>query len=250
MPRGAARGPRVGLTQHTRQYALMKAFQEDRLTFIAPDVQLSPHGWQPEMQTFTFTALREPRARTLAHFRAVSGAVGAERFGAELWPATYGEAARLDRAPTLAEFLGWVRDSRNDNFFVRFFLGLREVDRPLDAADLEAAQAVLQDQMNFVLITERWGEAGCLLRKLGWAVPATTAGPEMAGKVERAEAGEAAEAARLFAEAGGTEEAAAAKALLDELTGLDGQLYAYARTLFVQQLQRCTCCEAKWPQYA
>ena len=43
---------------------------------------------------------------------------------------------------------------------------------------------------------------------------------------------------------------AAAKALLDELTGLDGQLYAYARTLFVQQLQRCTCCEAKWPQYA
>ena len=62
--------------------------------------------------------------------------------------------------------------------------------------------------------------------------------------------GEAAEAARLFAEAGGTEEAAAAKALLDELTGLDGQLYAYARTLFVQQLQRCTCCEAKWPQYA
>ena len=43
---------------------------------------------------------------------------------------------------------------------------------------------------------------------------------------------------------------AATKALLDELTGLDGQLYAYARTLFVQQLQRCTCCEAKWPQYA
>ena len=124
------------------------------------------------------------------------------------------------------------------------------MDRPLDAADLEAAQAVLRDQMNFVLITERWSEAGCLLRKLGWEVPAATADGETAGEAERARAREAAEAARLFAEAGATEEAAAAEALLDELTALDRQLYAYARGLFVQQLQRCTCCEAKWPQYA
>ena len=209
------------------------------LTFIAPEHQLPPGGFRPARDVLAFTALREPRARIVSHYYeklSQSGHDGAV-FAQQLrdWHRSGPPVARPD-SPTLEEFLRvWMLDGRQDNFMVRFFLGLRNVDHTVTAADLEAAKAVLRDQMEFVLITERLGEAGCLLEQLGWEPELPHANIR---SVEEAEA-----------EAGTEEEEAAVAALLDELTEFDRPLYTYAVELFERQLARCACCEAAGAQY-
>merc|ERR1740138_703668 len=77
--------------------------------------------------------------------------------------------------PTLREYLeATVRDAMDDNFQIRFLLGLTgpwhgsEDVRPVTRADLERAKAVLRDDMDIVFITERMPLSGCLVRRLGW----------------------------------------------------------------------------------
>ena len=231
---------------------------------------MPPGGWAGrEAGAFTFTALREPRARLVSQYHQkmtrpdlflkllrrtypADGAVDDDEVDAaaddEVDAAGDGAAAAgvggggtrprawdAEHPPTLLEFLGWVRDARIDNYHVRFLLGLRGVDRPLGAANLEAAQAMLRDQMDAVLITERLGEAGCLLEQLGWAPRAAEARVRrrpwswawLTGRGGRPQAEEA---------------DPAVAALLEELTRLDRRLHAYAVGLFERQLAACECC--------
>ena len=83
--------------------------------------------------------------------------------------------------------------------------------------------------MNFVLTTERLGEAGCLLDKIGWKPAVATSRPsEATSEEKRRETG-----------------APAVAALLDELTEFDRPLYEFAVQLFEEQLARCACCERR-----
>jgi len=212
------------------------------LTFIAPEHQLPPGGFRPARDVLAFTALREPRARIVSHYYeklSQSGHDGAV-FAQQLrdWHRSGPPVARPD-SPTLEEFLRvWMLDGRQDNFMVRYFLGLRNVDHTVTAADLEAAKAVLRDQMEFVLITERLDEAGCFFDRLGWGDPerVRVRRPSLFGWLAGT-AGRGGE--RALADPGSEE-----GALMDRLTALDQDLYAYAVELFEEQLALCECCAA------
>ena len=198
---------------------------EHDLTFVAPEFQVSPHGFAGrELGVFGFTVLRAPQERLVSQYH--QKMVNPKLFADE-WEKWFG--ARLDHPPSLEEFLGWMRQSRNDNYHVRYYLGLRHVDRAVTAQDLAAAKAVLRDQMNFVLTTERLGEAGCLLDKIGWKPAVATSRPSEATSEEKQR------------ETG----APAVAALLDELTEFDRPLYEYAVELFEEQLARCACCKRR-----
>ena len=228
---------------------------EGLTTGSRPVREVPPGGWAGrEAGAFTFTALREPRARLVSQYHQkmtrpdlflkllrrtypTDGADNDDKADA----AGFGGGTRprawdAEHPPTLLEFLGWVRDARIDNYHVRYYLGLRGVDRPLGAADLEAAQAVLQDQMDAVLITERLGEAGCLLEQLGWAPRAAEA------RVRRRPWPWAWLTGRGGGPGGAEEADPTVAALLEELTRLDRRLHAYAVGLFERQLAACECC--------
>ena len=117
---------------------------EHNLTFVAPEFQVSPHGFAGrELGAFGFTVLRAPRERLVSQYH--QKMVNPELFAGE-WEKWFG--ARLDHPPSLEEFLAWMRQSRNDNYHVRYYLGLRHVDRAVTAQDLAAAKAVLRDQVS------------------------------------------------------------------------------------------------------
>ena len=204
-------------------------------TFTGVEDSAPRAGWSPgAVDAYNFIALREPRARY------VSGVAEIEkhmRLNPEFLRSQDGRS--LANATTRGHLEVLRDEKRADNYQVRYLLGLWErkknvmgvgLDRRITAADLEAAKAVLRDQMEFVLITERLGEAGCLLEQLGWepeppharqlAVPSAPG----ADPLERTEA---------------------AEALLDELNTFDPELYAYAVELFEAHLARCACCEAE-----
>ena len=242
-------------TPGEQERALEQVFgpAEGGLSFVGPEKQVPPSGFRPgAVDVYSFIALREPKARMVSQYgqklkgrdigQAAGGAPAVARHPGA-FPDKEGpgflqkvaDAKGLDRTPTLAEYLEHLRDHHNDNMMIRYLLGLfhsklEGLDRRITAADLEAAKAVLRDQMEFVLITERLGEAGCLLEQLGWepeppharqlAVPSAPG----ADPLERTEA---------------------AEALLDELNTFDPELYAYAVELFEAHLARCACCEAE-----
>ena len=233
----------LGSTPQQARKGLEQAFVHAQLTFVAPETNFrsweeedEPPQFEPDL--FSFTALREPRARWESHYHQgvrynhdLGRKVGLG--GTPAFRACYKKASKpreCNHLVTLADFLGWAKGQYLDNYMARYLLGLNEkrfhgVRRRLDAADLAPAKAVLRDKMNFVLITERLGEAGCLLERLGWAP--------------------AAERANVKADDGGEDGPAAdaeVEALLDELNTVDEELYAYAVELFEEQLAACSGC--------
>ena len=238
----------LGSTPQQARYALKRAFVHEQLTFVAPENNF--RNWEEdkppqfELDLFSFTALREPRARWESHYGQVV------RYNPDLgrgvglgdtptFQACYKKASKpreCNHLVTLADFLRWAKRQYLDNYMARYLLGLKKspvrtsscppcagVRRRIDASGLEAAKAVL-DQMNFVLITERMGEAGCLLEQLGWPP--------------------AAEHDNVQAHDGKDDLAAdpEVEALLDELSTVDEELYAYAVELFEEQLAACAGC--------
>jgi len=118
---------------------------------------------------------------------------------------------------------------------IRFYLGLRTVPQAIGPRELAAAKAVLREKMNFVLVTERLGEAGCLLGKIGWDGEVPVSGARYPSLTEVFW-----EEVTLEKERERREPAAAA--LLDNITAFDEELYAYAVELFEEQLALCKCC--------
>ena len=232
----------LGSTPQQARKGLERAFVHAQLTFVAPEDNFHSLEDEPPVQfepdLFSFTALREPRARWESHYHQgvrynhdLGRKVGLG--GTPAFRACYKKVSKpreCNHLVTLADFLRWAKRQYLDNYMARYLLGLNEkrfhgVQRRLDAADLAPAKAVLRDKMNFVLITERLGEAGCLLERLGWAP--------------------AAERANVKADDGGEDDPAAdaeVEALLDELTTVDEELYAYAVELFEEQLAACAGC--------
>ena len=219
-------------TPGEQERALEQVFgpAEGGLSFVGPEKQVPSGGFRPgAVDVYSFIALREPKARMVSQY----GQKRKDQLKGPGFLQKVTDAKGLDRTPTLAEYLEHIRDHHNDNMRIRFLLGyfhnkLEGLDRRITAADLEAAKAVLRDQMEFVLITERLGEAGCLLEQLGWE-------PELPHAMQR-----------LAVPAGGAdplERTEAAEALLDELNTFDPELYAYAVELFEAHLARCACCE-------
>ena len=232
----------LGSTPQQARDGLERAFVHAQLTFVAPETNFRsweeedepPDQFEPDL--FSFTALREPRARWESHYHQgvrynhdLGRKVGLG--GTPAFRACYKKVSKpreCNHLVTLADFLGWAKGQYLDNYMARYLLGLKKspgsgVRRRIDASDLEAAKAVL-DQMNFVLITERLGEAGCLLERLGWPP--------------------AAERDNVKAYDGKDDLAAdpEVEALLDELNTVDPQLYAYAVKLFEEQLAACAGC--------
>ena len=239
----------LGSTPQQARFALKRAFVHEQLTFVAPENNF--RNWEEdkppqfELALFSFTALREPRVRWESHYRQVVRynhdlGRGVGLGGTPAFQACYKKASKpreCNHLVTLADFLAWMQDGggyiingkgHNDNYMARYLLGLKRdffsgVPRPLGADDLAAAKAVLRDKMNFVLITERLDEAGCLLERLGWSP----------------------EAERANVQDDWLDDPAAdskANALLDELNTVDNELYAYAVELFEEQLAACAGC--------
>ena len=166
-------------------------------------------------------------------------------------------AQGLDRVPSLEEYLQFLRANNGGDYMVRYLLGVSDdkmigpPGRPVTAADLEAAKAVLRDAMDFVLVLERLDEAGCLIEQLGWepelphanaAGAASTIRPR--GEKDELELEQPAAVVEAAEAADPTERTEAVEALLDELNVFDPELYAYAVKLFEAHLARCACCEA------
>lgn len=200
----------------------------DGLTFLAPEHGISPHGWRPERlsefgytggRPYSFTMLREPRARMRSHYHAKIAEV--------LWdgePNAFGRELGLDHEPpTFAEFL---RLWQPDNYYVRFVLGLWDREVEIGAGHLEEAKAVLR-RLDFVLIIERLGESGCLFGKIGWDADAVP----LSNRWDRAEIA--------------AEDDPRVDALLDALSEFDAPLYEYGVGLFNETLALCKCCDSR-----
>ena len=229
-------------------WGLEENFLEENLTFIGPETVMNPSFSEEHLEeVFSFTVLREPRARWISQYHQKV------RFNPDLgrtmglnetawFKACYKEAStprECNHLVTLADFLSWMQDGggyiingkgHNDNYMARYLLGLKRdffsgVPRPLGADDLVAAKAVLRDKMNFVLITERLDEAGCLLERLGWSPAADRANVKVYDDVKDDLAADP-----------------EVEALLDELTTVDEELYPYAVELFEEQLAACAGC--------
>ena len=230
----------LGSTPQQARFALKRAFVHAQLTFVAPESNF--RNWEEdkppqfELDLFSFTALREPRVRWESHYSQkvrynhdLGRGVGLG--GTPAFQACYKKASKpreCNHLVTLADFLGWAKGQYLDNYMARYLLGLKVnqnsgVSRRIDASDLEAAKAVL-DQMNFVLITERMGEAGCLLEQLGWPPAAEHDNVQAHDRKDDLAADPEVEA------------------LLDELSTVDEELYAYAVELFEEQLAACAGC--------
>ena len=146
--------------------------------------------------------------------------------------------------PTLREYLeATVRGKMDDNFHVRFLLGLTgpwhgsEDLRPVTRADLERAKAVLRDDMDIVFITERMPASGCLVRRLGWEDKPLDGD----GEGDKANTYDPAKHPAAVAH---EEDRPEVRALLHELNALDKELYEYGVALHEEQLRACECCEA------
>ena len=215
--------------------ALRASLEQEGLTFIAPEKQMSPHGWEPPASVLSVIVLREPKARMVSQYgqklKVQDSQWNTKVAGSWLHMPEFPEPP-----PDLLTFLHiYYRAGFQDNYMIRYLLGLRNVEHVVTAADLEAAKAVLRDKLDLVLVTERLDEAGCLFKELGWK-------PE----VPRANV-------KAPAPSGGAPEAAAPKpedepavaALLEELNEFDPHLYAYAVELFEEQLAACQCCERR-----
>ena len=263
-------------TREEQERALEQVFVDaaDENTFISPESKMPPAGFAPAMDVYSFIALREPKARMVSQYGQKVGmnTVKARKYhGAPAdAPVTepnvkflkrVADAQGLDRVPTLEEYLEFLRAQNGGDYMVRYLLGVSDEKmigppgRPVTAADLEAAKAVLRDAMDFVLVLERLDEAGCLMEQLGWKpeVPHANAAFTILLREEKDEleleqaaaAAEAAEAAAVAADAADPlERTEAVEALLDELNVFDPELYAYAVELFEAHLARCACCEA------
>ena len=188
---------------------------------------------------FHTVGLREPEARmvSLYHQEVTKHISGAsveditERFGSP-------------EPPTLREYLeATVRDQMDDNFHIRFLLGLTapfrgsEDRRPVTRADLERAKAVLRDDMDVVFITERMPASGCLVRRLGWEDKPLDGD----GEGDKANTYDPARRPAVVAH---EEDRPEVRALLHELNALDKELYEYGVALHEAQLRACECCEA------
>ena len=229
----------------------------ENLTYISPGTHLSPYGVihaypgadGRERAVFHTVGLREPEARmvSLYHQEVTKKIRGAsvefimERFGSP-------------EPPTLREYLeATVRDKMDDNFHIRFLLGLtapywdetgtfhrrndQNVHRPVTRADLERAKAVLRDDMDVVFITERMPASGCLVRRLGWEDKPLDGD----GEGDKANTYDPARRPAVVAH---EEDRPEVRALLHELNALDKELYEYGVALHEEQLRACECCEA------
>ena len=215
--------------------ALRASFEREGLTFIAPEKQMSPHGLEPPASVLSVIVLREPKARMISQYgqklKVQDSQWNTKVAGSWLHMPEFPEPP-----PDLLSFLQiYYRAGFQDNYMVRYLLGLRNVDHVITAADLEAAKAVLRDKLDLVLVTERLDEAGCLFKELGWKpeVPrANVKAPAPSGGAPEAVAQK-------------PEEEPAVAALLEELNEFDPHLYAYAVELFEEQLAACECCERR-----
>ena len=153
-------------------WGLEENIQEENLTFIGPETVMNSAFSEKDLkEVFSFTVLREPRARWISQYHQKV------RFNPDLgrtmglnetawFKACYKEAStprECNHLVTFADFLGWMQEGggyiingkgHNDNFMARYLLGLKRdffsgAPRPLGADDL-AAEAVLRDKMNFV----------------------------------------------------------------------------------------------------
>ena len=219
----------------------------ENLTYISPGTHLSQHGIihaypgadGRERAVFHTVGLREPEARMVSlYHQEVTKHTGAE--GAALFLQWFGSP----EPPTLQKYLeATVRDTMDDNFQIRFLLGLTapfrgsEDRRPVTRADLERAKAVLRDDMDVVFITERMPASGCLVRRLGWE------DKPLDGDGEGAKANTY-DPSKHPAVVAHEEDRPEVRALLHELNALDKELYEYGVALHEEQLRACECCEA------
>ena len=224
----------------------------ENLTYISPGTHLSQHGIihaypgadGRERAVFHTVGLREPEARMVSlYHQEVTKHTGAE--GAALFLQWFGSP----EPPTLQKYLeATVRDTMDDNFQIRFLLGLtapfrgskeaaEEARRPVTRADLERAKAVLRDNMDVIFITERMSASGCLVRRLGWD------DKPLKGDSKGAKAN-VYDPAKHPAAVAHEEDRPEVRALLHELNALDKELYEYGVALHEEQLRACECCEA------
>ena len=161
----------LGSTPQQARFALKRAFVHAQLTFVAPESNF--RNWEEdkppqfELDLFSFTALREPRARWISQYHQKV------RFNPDLgrtmglnetawFKACYKEAStprECNHLVTFADFLGWMQEGggyiingkgHNDNFMARYLLGLKRdffsgAPRPLGADDLVAAMRALDE---------------------------------------------------------------------------------------------------------
>ena len=260
-------------TREDQERALEQVFVDaaDENTFVMPEEKMPPAGFAPAMDVYSFIALREPKARMVSQYGqklkinsvrawrsawrkngAPAGTPVTEPYNSFLKKVA--AAQGLDRVPTLEEYLKFLRANNGGDYMVRYLLGVSKdrmigpPGRPVTAADLEAAKAVLRDAMDFVLVLERLDEAGCLIEQLGWEpeLPHENTADaftiRLRGEKEELELEQP--AAVVEAAEAAVERTEAVEALLDELNVFDPELYAYAVELFEAHLARCACCEA------
>ena len=279
------------IESQTARYAV--SFVEEGLTFIAPETQMPrfengyahAFGPDPEQSVYSSIALREPRTRMVSWY--VQHVPTEERR-----KKTYRQSAKADLAPDLAigrhdlwgewstfpmgvgpignstlHHLGidhrpslreWLeifhRDHHNDNFQIRYLLGLKFDPVEITAVHLEAAKERLRRDMNAVFLTERLSEAGCLYAAMGWKQQVGEANMNKASSSE-SEGGDGPPAPppdsdealeRYVGRAVGPGAYAEVKELLDELNVFDAQLYEYAAELFQEKLELCELCAERF----
>lgn len=258
-------------TREDQERALEQVFVDaaDENTFVMPEEKMPPAGFAPAMDVYSFITLREPKARMVSQYGqwlkmnshhawrkngAPAGTPVTEPYNSFLKKVA--AAQGLDRVPTLEEYLKFLRANNGGDYMVRYLLGVSKdkmigpPGRPVTAADLEAAKAVLRDAMDFVLVLERLDEAGCLIEQLGWEpeLPHENTADaftiRLRGEKDELELEQPAAVVEAAEAADPTERTEAVEALLDELNVFDPELYAYAVELFEAHLARCACCEA------
>ena len=258
-------------TREDQERALEQVFVDaaDENTFVMPEEKMPPAGFAPAMDVYSFITLREPKARMVSQYGQKLGmnTIHARKYHEAPADAPVTEpynsflkkvaaAQGLDRVPTLEEYLKFLRANNGGDYMVRYLLGVSKdkmigpPGRPVTAADLEAAKAVLRDAMDFVLVLERLDEAGCLIEQLGWdpELPHENTADaftiRLRGEKDELELEQPAAVVEAAEAADPTERTEAVEALLDELNVFDPELYAYAVELFEAHLARCACCEA------
>ena len=258
-----------------KRYAV--SFAEEGLSFISPENQMPPFengyarafGSKPEQSVYSSIALREPRTRMVSwyvqHVHLPVGWTPESGWTHDIQPdydwtkfplgggssKSVGHSLGLDHRPSLKEWLEvFHRDNHNDNFQIRYILGLKFDPREITAAHLEAAKERLRRDMNAVFLTERLSEAGCLYAAMGWKQQVGEANMNKASSSE-SEGGDGPPAPppdsdealeRYVGRAVGPGAYAEVKELLDELNVFDAQLYEYAAELFQEKLELCELC--------
>ena len=275
------------IESQTARYAV--SFVEEGLTFIAPETQMPrfengyahAFGPDPEQSVYSSIVLREPRTRMVSWYvqhvpteerrkttyrqsvkadLAPDLAIGKHNLWGEwsTFPMGVGPIGNgtmhhlgIDHRPSLREWLEiFHRDHHNDNFQIRYLLGLKFDPVEITAVHLEAAKERLRRDMNAVFLTERLSEAGCLYAAMGWKQQVGEANMNKASSSE-SEGGDGPPAPppdsdealeRYVGRAVGPGAYAEVKELLDELNVFDAQLYEYAAELFQEKLELCELC--------